>query len=224
MIVKAINDTIDSDELMFILLIFETYSCMHVMNSSTSSIIQSIMIIEKAMIEIRKLRAEHQMIDALNTRNDSIIISNHNLFLNSDKLIWRNNLNQRDKWTESFKLLSIESETCKIALSSESTDFRSTVIKSFVIEFINDDKSIDENVQSINDNVQSSDYQNNLSTEFFEIIKFTSAKRLSLRYQNFADIIVFLQDENSHSNQFEDVLISTFLLIFMKSRRKEIND
>jgi hypothetical protein len=98
------------------------------------------------------------------------------------------------------------------------------VIKSFVIEFINDDKSIDENVQSINDNVQSSDYQNNLSTEFFEIIKFTSAKRLSLRYQNFADIIVFLQDENSHSNQFEDVLISTFLLIFMKSRRKEIND
>ncbi len=40
MIVKAINDTVDSDELMLILLIFETYSRMHVMNFSISSITQ----------------------------------------------------------------------------------------------------------------------------------------------------------------------------------------
>jgi hypothetical protein len=53
-IVKAINDTIDPDELMLTLLIFEAYSRMHVMNLSTSSIIQRIMTIEKAMIEIRK--------------------------------------------------------------------------------------------------------------------------------------------------------------------------
>ncbi len=39
MIVKAINNTIDFDQLMLILLIFKTYSCMHVMNLSTSSII-----------------------------------------------------------------------------------------------------------------------------------------------------------------------------------------
>jgi hypothetical protein len=58
MIVKTINDTDDSDELMLILLIFEAYFRMHVMNSSISSIIQRTMIIEKAMIEIRKFRAE----------------------------------------------------------------------------------------------------------------------------------------------------------------------
>jgi hypothetical protein len=153
MIVKAINDTVDSDDLMLILLIFETYSCMHVMNFSTSSIIQRIMIIEKTIIEIRKFRAERQIVDALNIRNDSIIISIHDLSLNSNVLIWRDNLNQRDKWTESFKLLNIDDETCKIVLSSESIDFRSTVVKSFLIESINDVKSINENVQSISENV-----------------------------------------------------------------------
>jgi hypothetical protein len=87
MIVKTINDTINSDELMFILLIFETYSRMHAMNLSISSITQRIMIIEKAMIEIRKLRTKRQMIDALNARYDSIIISIHDIFLNSDVLV-----------------------------------------------------------------------------------------------------------------------------------------
>jgi hypothetical protein len=67
MIVKAINHTVDSDELMFILLIFETYFRMHVMNSPTSSITQRAMTIEKAMIEIRKFRVERQIVDALNT-------------------------------------------------------------------------------------------------------------------------------------------------------------
>jgi hypothetical protein len=121
---------------------------------------------------------------------------------------------------------------CKIVLSSESTDFRITVIKLFLIESINNVESIIENVQSTLEieNIQSSDHQNNLSTESFEIIKSfaiiksTRAKRLSQRYQNFADIIVFFQEDDSHSNQFEN--LSSFILvsIFAKSRRKEIND
>jgi hypothetical protein len=87
MIVKAINDTIDSDDLMLILLIFETYLRMHVMNLSISSIIQRAMTIEKAMIEIRKFRVERQIVDALNIRNDSIVISIHDLFFNSNVLV-----------------------------------------------------------------------------------------------------------------------------------------
>jgi hypothetical protein len=83
----------------------------------------------------------------------------------------------------------------KIALSFELIDFRSTVMKSFLIESINDVESnnenvqsIDENIQSIFENVQSSDHQNNLSAEFFEIInllaivKSVRVKRFSLRY------------------------------------------
>jgi hypothetical protein len=183
-IVKAINDTANLDHLMFILLIFKAYLRMHVMNSSVSSIIQRTMIIEKAMIEISKFRVERQIIDALNIRNDSIIISIHDLFLNSDVLVWRDNLNQRDKWIESFKLLNIEDETCKIVLSFESTNFRITVMKSFLIE------STNENVQSISkiENIQSSDHQNDLSAANLEIIrsfaitKSNEARRLSQRY------------------------------------------
>jgi hypothetical protein len=87
MIVKAINDTIDFDELMFTLLMFETYSRMHVMNLSISSITQRTIAIEKAMIEIRKFRVERQIVDALNIRNDSIVISIHDLSLNSNVLV-----------------------------------------------------------------------------------------------------------------------------------------
>ncbi len=87
MIVKAINDTVDSDDLMFILLIFEAYPRMHVMNPPSPLIIQRTMTIEKAMIEIRKFRVERQIVDALNIRNDSIVISIHDLLLNSDVLI-----------------------------------------------------------------------------------------------------------------------------------------
>ncbi len=87
MIVKTINDTVDSDELMLTLLIFDVYSRMHVMNSSTSSISQRTMTIEKAMTEMRKFRAERQVADVLNFRNESIIISIHDLSINSDVLI-----------------------------------------------------------------------------------------------------------------------------------------
>jgi hypothetical protein len=87
MIVKTINDISESDDLMLTLLIFDVYSRMHVMNSSISSINQRAMIIEKVMIEVRKFRAERQVSDVLNIRNESIIISIHDLSLNSNVLI-----------------------------------------------------------------------------------------------------------------------------------------
>jgi hypothetical protein len=87
MTVKAINDTADSDELMSTLLVFEAYSRMHAMNSSISSINQRTITIEKVMIKVRKFRTERQIADALNIRNDLIIISIHDLLLNSNVLI-----------------------------------------------------------------------------------------------------------------------------------------
>ncbi len=226
MIVKAINDTVESDELVSTLLIFDVYSRMHVMNSSISSISQRTMTIEKIMTEMRKFRAERQVADVLNIRNESIVISIHDLSLNSNVLIWRENNNQRDKWTESFKFLNIEDEICKIELSSESIDFRSIVIKSFFIESSVEVESIVD-VQSINENIQSTDSsddenQNLASQVNFALetqSRFIKARRLFLRYQNFADITVFLQDDvDSSSSTF------TFISTFAESRRKEIND
>jgi hypothetical protein len=86
-IVKTINDIVDLDELILTLLIFDVYSRMHIMNSSISSINKRAIIIDKIMIEVRKFRAERQVPDVLNTRNDLIIILIHDLFLNSNVLI-----------------------------------------------------------------------------------------------------------------------------------------
>jgi hypothetical protein len=65
-IVKAINDIVDFDELILTLLVFDAYSRMHVMNSSISSINQSAIAIEKAMTEMRRCRIERQVANALN--------------------------------------------------------------------------------------------------------------------------------------------------------------
>jgi hypothetical protein len=86
------------------------------------------------------------------------------------------------------------------------------VIKSYHIESIVDVQSINENVQSID----ASDEKNqNFASEIQ--IKLIRAKRLSLKYQNFAHIFIFLQDEVDSS-----VLILN--LTFVDSKRKEIND
>jgi hypothetical protein len=107
-------------------------------------------------------------------------------------------------------------EICKIELSFESIDFRSTVVKSFLIESIVD-------VQSTNDvepeNVQSTDSSDDESQNNASEIpaRLTRARHLPLRYQNFADITVFLQDDVDSSP-------STSTSTFAESRRKETNE
>jgi hypothetical protein len=100
------------------------------------------------------------------------------------------------------------------------------VIKSFFIESSVEVESIVD-VQSINENIQSTDSsddenQNLASQVNFALetqSRFIKARRLFLRYQNFADITVFLQDDvDSSSSTF------TFISTFAESRRKEIND
>ncbi len=95
------------------------------------------------------------------------------------------------------------------------------MIKSYLIE-PEVESTVD--VQSINDveseNVQSTDPSDVENQDLAPEIqtKLTRTRRLSLRYQNFADITVFLQDEVDSS--FVSILTSTFA----ESRRKEIND
>ncbi len=96
-------------------------------------------------------------------------------------------------------------EICKIELLSESIDFRSTVIKPFLIESSSDD------VQSINEKVQSTDSSNDENQNPAPEIsaRLIRARRLSLLYHIFAYIIVFLKDDlDSSSSTF--AFISTF--------------
>jgi hypothetical protein len=94
---KVINDSIELDELIFILLVFEAYSRMIERNVLSSTIIQRAIAMKKTMKEIQKFIAIRQMNDALNTRNDSISLI-HNLSLNSSVLIFREN---KDNQSES---------------------------------------------------------------------------------------------------------------------------
>jgi hypothetical protein len=86
---KVINDSIEFDELIFTLLVFDAYLRMIDMNVPSSTITQRAIAMKKAMKEVQKFIAIRQMNDALNTRNDLIIILIHELSLNSPVLIFR---------------------------------------------------------------------------------------------------------------------------------------
>jgi hypothetical protein len=129
---KALNDSIDSNDLISTLLVFDAYSRMIEINVSSSTIIQRFIAMRKAMNEIRKLSVTRQLNDALNTRKNSSSILIHNLSLNSDIFVCREkNDNQSESWKDSFKFLSIDDESAIIEFSSDSTKFRSTMIKSY---------------------------------------------------------------------------------------------
>ncbi len=129
---KTLNDSTDSDDLILTLLVFEAYLRMIEMNALSSTITQRSIAMRKTMNEVRKLIATRQLNDALNIRNDSSSILIHNLSLNSFVLVYRErNDNQSESWKDSFKLLNVDDESVIIELSSDSTKFRSTAIKSY---------------------------------------------------------------------------------------------
>ncbi len=130
---KVINDSIELDELIFTFLVFDVYFRMIEMNVSLFTIIQRAIAMKKVMKEVQKFIVIRQMNDALNTRNDFVIILIHELSLNSLVLIFRENkdFNQSESWKESFKLLSIQNESTIIELSNESIKFRITSLKSY---------------------------------------------------------------------------------------------
>jgi hypothetical protein len=105
---KVINDSIELNDFISTLSIFEIYFRMIEMNVSLFIIIQRIIAMRKIMKEVRKLNAMRQINDVLNTRNESSIIFVHDLSFNSFVLIFKeNNIDQSKSWKESFKLLSI---------------------------------------------------------------------------------------------------------------------
>jgi hypothetical protein len=131
-IFKALNDSIHLDDLILILLVFDAYSRMTEINVSSSTITQRFIAMRKTMNEVRKSIVIRLLNDALNIQNDSSSTLIHNLSLNSDILVYREKNNrQSESWKDLFKLLSVIDESVIIELSSDSTKFRSTMIKSY---------------------------------------------------------------------------------------------
>ena len=87
MTVKTINDIAETNGLVFTLFVFDAYSRMHHLNSSTSNITQRATAITKAMKEVKKMIIEKHVRNALNIRNESIVNHLHDLSLNSEILV-----------------------------------------------------------------------------------------------------------------------------------------
>ena len=86
---KALNDTASPDSLVPTLLVFSAYPRMVESDAPSPSVTQRANAIKKAMAEIRKLRAERQVADALNMRNGPKTDAVHDLPPNSPVLVWR---------------------------------------------------------------------------------------------------------------------------------------
>lgn len=92
------------------------------------------------MREVRKIHVEWQVAGILNTKNDLQVDLVHDLSINSNVLVFRKgNASYIDKWTGPFKLLSIVKKTYKISLLFRPTNFKSTVVKPYLIGIENND-------------------------------------------------------------------------------------
>lgn len=132
MAIKAINDTAGPDGLVPTLLVFGAYPRMVESDPPAPTVVQRANAIKKAMVEVRKLRAERQIADALAQRNGPRVTDVHDLPLNSEVLVWREgNANQAGRWQGPYTLLSIDGESCEVQLKSSRTLFRSTAVKPY---------------------------------------------------------------------------------------------
>ena len=94
---KTFNDSVNSNDLISTLLVFDAYLRMIELNASSSIIIQRFIAMKRVMNEVRKMNASKQIRNALNTRNDSFTTMIHDLSLNSLVLVYReDNANQAE--------------------------------------------------------------------------------------------------------------------------------
>ena len=89
MTLKTINDSIESHELIFTLLVFGANSRMTELNASSLTISQRVIAMKKVMNEMRKFNVNRQINDVFNIRNEFSTTHFHDLSLNSLVLIYR---------------------------------------------------------------------------------------------------------------------------------------
>ena len=84
---KVINDSVGLNSLIPTLLVFKAYPCIIKSNTPNPIVIKRAAALKKAIKEVKKLKTEHQVADALNIYNRPKITTIHNLPLNSPVLV-----------------------------------------------------------------------------------------------------------------------------------------
>ena len=88
---KIINDSIDFNELMFTLFVFDVSFCMIELNAFLFILTQRITAMRKIMNKIKRFIVSRQMNDVFNTRNKFSTIAIHDFSLNLSVLIFQKN-------------------------------------------------------------------------------------------------------------------------------------
>ncbi|KAF1934556.1 hypothetical protein EJ02DRAFT_461091, partial [Clathrospora elynae] len=127
MAVKAVNDTAGPDRLVPTLLVFGAYPRMTTESPPSPSMVKRSEAIQKATKALRKLTAERQIADALNTRNRPATADTLALPLQSEVLVWR----ESDGWNGPYKIASIDGHNVTVDMINGPTTFHSTVVKPY---------------------------------------------------------------------------------------------
>ncbi|KAF7567022.1 DUF1421 multi-domain protein [Pyrenophora tritici-repentis] len=127
MAVKAVNDTAGPDGLVPTLLVFGAYPRMTAESPPSPSMVKRSEAIQKATKALRKLTAERQVADALNTRNGPATADMLALPLQSEVLVWR----ESDGWNGPYKIASTDGHNITVDMVNGPATFRSTVVKPY---------------------------------------------------------------------------------------------
>ena len=84
---KVINNSIGFNSLISTLLVFRAYLYIVKSNAPNPIVVKQVAALKKAIEEIKKLRTEYQVVDALNIYNGLKITAIYNLPLNSPILV-----------------------------------------------------------------------------------------------------------------------------------------
>ncbi|KAF1936271.1 hypothetical protein EJ02DRAFT_459660, partial [Clathrospora elynae] len=119
MAVKAVNNTAGPDGLVPTLLVFGAYPRMTTELPPSPSMVKRSEAIQKATKALRKLTAERQIADALNTRNGPDTADVIALQLQSEVLVWR----ESDGWNGPYKVASINGHNVTVDMINGPTTF-----------------------------------------------------------------------------------------------------
>ncbi|KAF1934675.1 hypothetical protein EJ02DRAFT_429126 [Clathrospora elynae] len=127
MAVKAVNDTAGPEGLVPTLLVFGAYPRMTPESLPSPSMVKRSKAIQKATKALRKLTAERQVADALNTRNGPDTADVLALPLQSEVLVWR----ESNGWNGPYRIASIDGHNVTVDMINGPTTFCSTVVKPY---------------------------------------------------------------------------------------------
>ncbi|KAI0993522.1 hypothetical protein K3495_g14662 [Podosphaera aphanis] len=219
MAIKSVNDTAGPNGLVPTLLVFGAYPRMSKLDPPTPSILQRAKAIEKAMIEVTRLRNNRQIQDALRQRNGPQVDHMKSLPINSKVWVWR----ERKGWTGPHYLESIDGQTCTVRLPNGPSKFRITVVKPYLDE---SDKDIPDSQENEPISLASASAINNEEPEIRR--NPDRHRQLPERYrQNFV-ITTFLSQKEELDQELSkklraEKIITDPNLPFFLSRQKEIN-